>query len=122
MREAVLWSPVDNDPGDEHDEERRAPTSSMPPSFRVAVVASVAGLRDSRGHVPLDACVPTRTTNNVLSGALDWRASLVLLHIDGVHSLGEIATQTDISLPDAIAGCLDLVAHGVVEVNAEVLS
>jgi hypothetical protein len=100
---------------DERDEPRR--TSTMPPSFGVAAVASVAGLRDSHGNFPLDACVPVRT-NTKLKHVLDWHAFVVLLEVDGTQSLQEIATRTDISLPDCIAGCLDLVAQGVVEVSS----
>jgi hypothetical protein len=90
--------------------------SSVPPSFRVAVVASVAGFRDSCGNVPLDLCVPVRAGSGATQciGALTSR---VLSHVNGVHSLHEIAERTDLSLSDAIAACLDLVALGVVHVS-----
>jgi hypothetical protein len=100
--------------GDEHDE--RGPASSVPPSFGVAAVASVAGFRDSHGNFPLDGCVPVRTKGGP-GDALDWRACLVLLHVDGARSLQDIAKRTDITLSDTIAACLDLVAHGVVELS-----
>jgi hypothetical protein len=112
LEEAVTCSPGSSP--DAEDVERAAPLSSVPPSFKVAAVASVAGLRDSHGNIPLDACVPVRTDVD-LSDALDWRATVVFLCTDGTSSLRMIASRMEISLPDAIAGCIDLIAQGAVE-------
>lgn len=89
----------------------------VPKSFRFAAVASVAGLRDSVGNFALDACVPTRTTVDERPGTLDARARLVFLHIDGATSLQDIAARTDLSLVEAIAASMDLVALGVVHLD-----
>lgn len=86
----------------------------VPRSFRFAAVASVAGLRDSVGNFALDACVPTRTKTDERPGTLDARARLVFLHIDGATSLQDIAVRIDVSLVEAIAATMDLVALGVV--------
>jgi hypothetical protein len=90
-------------------------------SFQVAALASVVGLRDTCGNFPLDVCVPMRTSRDA-APALDARASLVLMHIDGTQSLQDIAAKTELSLPDAIAVCLDLVALGVVRLPTPVES
>ena len=98
------------------------PTSLLPqkrvtPSFRVATVASVAGLRDSVGNFALDACVPVRAADAETAGTLDSHARLLFLHVDGATSLQDIATRIDLSLAETVAACLDLVARGVVTVE-----
>jgi hypothetical protein len=89
--------------------------TSVPPSFRVAAVASVAGLRDTCGNVPLDTCIPVRRMMPIPTD-LQPQSEWVLLHVDGGLSVQEIAVRTELSLPDAIAACLDLLAHGLVDV------
>jgi hypothetical protein len=98
--------------------EAPPPSSTMlpPPSFRVAAVASLAGLRDSCGNVPLDSCVLVRTTNDIpAAAAVNENAASVLLEVNGVLSLSEIATKTNLSLPDTIGAFLDLLGLGVVD-------
>src|SRR4051812_3324413 len=77
------------------------PPSSVPTGFQVAAVASLAGLRDSCGNVPLDACVLVRTST-VVPAAVSSRAACVLLQVDGVLSLQQIAAKTNLSLPETI--------------------
>lgn len=89
----------------------------LPRSFRVAAVASVAGLRDSVGNFALDACVPVRASDDERAGTFDTRARLVFLHVDGATSLQEIASRIDLPLSDTIAACLDLVGLGVVDIG-----
>jgi len=90
------------------------PPSSVPDGFQVAAVASLAGLRDSCGNVPLDACVLVRKSG-VVPASVSGRAAAVLLQVDGVLSLQEIAAKTKLSLPDTIGAYLDLLGLGVVD-------
>ena len=90
------------------------PQSSVPDGFQIAAVASLAGLRDSCGNVPLDACVLVRRSGVVPASVSD-RAAAVLLQVDGVLSLQEIAAKTNLSLPDTIGAYLDLLGLGVVD-------
>jgi len=89
----------------------------VPPSFRLAAIASVAGFSDSVGNFALDACVPMRATSDERAGTLDARARLVFLHVDGATSLQDIATRIDLPLPETIAAFYELVAVGVVHVS-----
>ena len=97
-------------------ETTRKPLSSVPPSFRVAALASVAGLRDSCGHIPLHACVPV-IAEGAVAHALDGATNLVLFNIDGEQSVQDISARTQIPLSETIAACLDLVARGVVSIE-----
>lgn len=90
-----------------------AVASERTPAFDIAAVASVAGLRDTRGQVPLDACVPTRTDVPPPPG-LDLATLLVFAHVDGVLSLDEIAACAKLSLSETIESFLRLLALGVV--------
>jgi len=90
------------------------PPSSVPDGFQVAAVASLAGLRDSCGNVPLDACVLVRKTW-VVPASVSPRAAAVLLQVDGVLSLQEIAAKSNLSLPDTIGAYLDLLGLGIVD-------
>jgi hypothetical protein len=94
--------------------EEPPPPSSVPAGFQVAAVASLAGLRDSCGNVPLDACVLVRTGSEVPTDVSGSAAS-VLLQVDGVLSLQEIASKTNLSLPDTIGAYLVLLGLGVVD-------
>jgi hypothetical protein len=90
------------------------PPSSVPDGFQIAAVASLAGLRDSCGNVPLDACVLVRKSG-VVPAAVSKRAAAVLVEVDGVLSLQEIAAKTNLSLPDTIGAYLDLLGLGIVD-------
>jgi hypothetical protein len=93
------------------------PDEPAPPavsrSFKVAAVASLAGLRDSRGDVPLDAFVAVRTGNSALK-PLRPETALVLDHVDGTLTLREIAAQCNLPLYSVIDAYLDLVALRIV--------
>jgi hypothetical protein len=90
------------------------PPSSISTGLQLATVASLAGLRDSCGNVPLDACVLVRRTT-VVPPAVSERAACVLAQVDGVLSLQEIAAKMNLSPSDTIAAYLDLLGHGVVD-------
>jgi hypothetical protein len=93
-----------------------AAASTRSPSFNMEVVASVAGLRDSRGHVPLDFCVPERSAVGLPVGMVP-DVTRVLAQVDGRRSLKEIASDIELSLPDTIEAFFQLVALGLVAVR-----
>lgn len=95
-----------------------AAASERSPAFDVAAVASVAGFRDSRGNMPLDASIPRRTAGD---GARDLGhdGKLVLVHVDGLRSLKEIAIRARLSLSETIEIFLQLLALGAVELDVE---
>jgi hypothetical protein len=99
-------------------EEPECAPRSVPCSVRVAALASMVGLRDSSGDFALDACVPVRTEIGVdASSGLEWRAYLVLAHIDGARSLQEISASTTLPVSETVTTCFDLVARGLVHVG-----
>lgn len=98
-------------------EDDIAVASDRAPSFDLGALASVAGLRDSRGHVPLDYCVPRRTNVEPTDG-MDASVMFFLLRVDGRASLEEIAAATTLSLPRTIEIFFQLLALGLVEVGA----
>ncbi len=92
--------------------------TSVPSSFRMAAVASVAGLRDTCGNVPLDACVPVRLIAAVPTN-LEAQSEWLLLHVDGERSLRDIAARAEITLSETIEAYLDLLMRGLVTVAPE---
>ena len=94
--------------------EEVAAASERSPTFDLAAIASVAGLRDSRGCVPLDFCVPKKTMVEAPPG-LDLSTLLVLAHVDGVSSLKDVSARTKLPLPKTIESFLNLLALGVVQ-------
>ena len=95
-------------------DEDVAVASQRTPSFDLGALASVAGMRDSRGQVPLDFVVPMRTAVEPTDG-MDPGAMFFLLRVDGRTSLKEIAQATTLSLPRTIELFLQLLALGLVE-------
>jgi hypothetical protein len=95
-----------------------AAASTRPPSFDMAAVASVAGLRDSRGNVPLDFCVPVRSE---VAFPIDMTGTVtrVLAQVDGRRSLKEIAQDVDLSLAETIEAFFQLAALGLVTVAGD---
>jgi hypothetical protein len=100
-------------------EDDIAVASDRAPCFDVGALASVAGLCDSRGQVPLDLVVPSRTALPPADGAegLDAGALFFLLRVDGETSLREIAAATTLSLTRTIAIFVELLALGLVVVQ-----
>lgn len=93
-----------------------AAASTRSPVFTVAAVASVAGLRDSRGCLPLDFCVPARASG-ALPLEIDPKVVLVLGQVDGRRSLKEIAADIGLSLSETIEAFYELLALGLVRVD-----
>lgn len=95
-------------------EDDIAVASTRTPSFDLGALASIAGMRNSRGEVPLDFVVPRRTSVEPSLGA-DPAAMFFLLRVDGRSSLQDIARATTLSLPRTIEIFLQLLALGLVE-------
>src|SRR4051794_25298297 len=72
-----------------------AAASTRAPSFDVAAIASVAGLHDSCGHVPLTFCVPERTSVT-LPLEMSSKMTRVLGQVDGRRSLARIAADLEL--------------------------
>ena len=94
-------------------DEDVAVASQRTPSFDLGALASVAGMRDSRGQVPLDFVVPMRTAVEPTDG-MDPGAMFFLLRVDVRTSLKEIAQATTLSLPRTIELFLQLLSLGLV--------
>lgn len=92
--------------------------ASQRTTFDVAAIASIAGLHDTRGNVPLGRCVPVRTERD-LPATMSREEIRVLLYLDGVTSLGEIAEETGMPLTEVVAVFLGLLAQGMVNVMGE---
>jgi hypothetical protein len=93
---------------------------TIPPSqrltFDVAAVASLAGLHDSRGNVPLDFCVPV-ATGKVASPVISHDEILVYLYVDGAMSLRQIAAETGLPLKQTITIMLGLLQQGLIAIR-----
>lgn len=87
-------------------------------TFDVAAIASVAGLCDTRGNRPLDACVPVRTSDATPS-ALTRDELCVLLFVDGDASLKQIADQIGLPLSETVVAFLGLLRWGLIEIVGE---
>ncbi len=94
----------------------------VPPSqrrtFDVAALASFAGLHDTRGNVPLDACVPVRTRREV-PATITRDEIYMLLYVDGETSLKQISDETGLSLTDTVSVFLTLLSQGLVHIDGE---
>lgn len=95
-------------------DEDIAVASDRAPSFTFGALASVAGMRNSRGEVPLDFVVPRRTAVEMTDG-MDPGIMFFLLRVDGRSSLKDIAQATTLSLPRTIEIFLQMLALGLVE-------
>lgn len=96
-------------------EDDIAIASDRAPSFDFGALASIAGMRDSRGQVPLDFVVPRRTQVEPARG-MDAGIMFFLLRVDGQTSLRDIAQATTLSLPRTIEIFLQMLALGLVEI------
>ena len=94
--------------------EEVAAASERTPGFDVAALASVAGLRNTQGEVPLDDFVPLRTSAGI-PRELHNAAKRVIAHVDGVRSLEQIAKSARLPLADTVTIFFELLALGVVQ-------
>jgi hypothetical protein len=111
MRAAFDADPLHRDSCSEEANDTVPPSQRL--TFEMAAVASVAGYTDTRGNVPLQACVPIRTSAEP-PATITGEQMYVLLYVDGLASLAEIAEETSFSLSETIAIVLGLVTQGLV--------
>lgn len=102
--------------------QRRTLDDVGPPSqrrsFDVAALASIAGLHDTRGNVPLDRCVPARTTKGI-PATITRDEIYMLLYVDGETSLKQISDETGMALTDTVAVFLSLHTQGLLHIVGE---
>jgi hypothetical protein len=96
------------------------PPSSHRTPFHVGVVASVAGLLDTCGNVPIALSVPERTPLSPPDN-IDRNALLVLVQVDGSASVHQIAQQTGLPLNETLEAFFRLLSSGLVEIVGEEL-
>ena len=94
------------------------PSQSERRSFDVGALASIAGLHDTRGNVPLDHCVPSRTPKDV-PATITRDEIYMLLYVDGETSLKQISDETGMPLTQTVAVFLGLLSNGLVYVVGE---
>lgn len=97
------------------DDSAECGPASQRMTFDVGAIASMAGLRDTGGNVPLTRCVPERTGCD-LPLKISRDEIRVLLRVDGHTSLGEIAEDVEMPLVEVVAIFLNVLAQGLVEV------
>jgi hypothetical protein len=78
-------------------------------------LASVVGLRDSCGNVPLQLCVPRHCYVSVPQ-SITCEELIVLSYVDGSTTLKGIAEASGLELKEAIEIFLHLLTQGLVEV------
>ena len=100
-----------------YDQDAETPPPSQRRTLEVAVVATMAGLCDSRGNVPLDQCIPVPTGRRALP-AIRHEEIYVLLYIDGHTSIEKISAETGLSITETVALVLGLLRQGLVELPA----
>ena len=92
------------------------------PDYDVAAVAFETSLRhQALPSLPHDVAVPTRTFLTPPPD-LGVSASFLLLHVDGVANVREIAELAALPVTDVLAGLLDLTARGLVSLGGTQLS
>jgi len=84
-------------------------------TFDVGAIASIAGLHDTGGNVPLSRCVPERTAK-VLPAQISDDEVRVLLRIDGQTTLAQISEEIEMPLAEVVAIFLGVLGQGLAEV------
>jgi hypothetical protein len=97
------------------DDSSDAAPESQRMTFDVGAIATIAGLHDTGGHVPLARCVAVRTAC-AMPEKMSRDEVRVLLRIDGHTSLGDIAEEIEMPLAEVVAIFLNVLAQGLVEV------
>jgi len=95
------------------DEVEHAPISQRM-TFDVGAIASIAGLADTGGNVPLSRCIPVRTSK-ILPPQISDDEVRVLLRIDGQTSLGQISEEIEMPLAEVVAIFLGVLGQGLAE-------
>ncbi len=84
-------------------------------TFDVGAIASIAGLHDTGGNVPLSRCIPERTAK-ILPPQISDDEVRVLLRIDGQTTLAEISEEIEMPLAEVVAIFLGVLGQGLAEV------
>jgi len=84
-------------------------------TFDVGAIASIAGLHDTGGNVPLSRCIPERTACSLPAKISDDEIR-VLFRIDGQTTLGQIAEEIEMPLAEVVAIFLSMLGQGLAEV------
>ena len=93
----------------------RFPTPA--PTSHFAVMAEGASLRhESSPRLPMDIAVPVRTATRAPDD-LPHRLAFLLLVVDGHASIADIAKQNDLPIEDVLAGFIDLLGAGLIELS-----
>ena len=91
--------------------------SARPTSVPDVDDAAMAALRwRAMASVPPSIAVPVKKVGAPTAG-IDLRVAFVLLHVDGVSTIADIANLAQLPIPDAIACFVELLALGIVELT-----
>jgi len=91
--------------------------SARPTSVPDVDDAAMAALSArAMASVPPSIAVPIRKVGAPTAG-IDLRVAFVLLHVDGVSTVADIANLTQLPIPDAIACFVELLSLGIVELT-----
>lgn len=98
-----------------NDGASRFPTPA--PTSHFSVMAHGASLRhQSSPRLPMDIAVPVRTAARPPDD-LPHRLAFLLLVVDGRASIADIAKQNDLPIEEVLAGFIDLLGAGLVELG-----
>jgi hypothetical protein len=85
-------------------------------TFDMAAIASLAGLTDSFGNLPIDTIVPLQTSPGTAN--ISREEVRFLLYVDGRASLRRIAEDLELPLSETIAIFLGLFRTGIVSISS----
>ena len=91
------------------------------PDFDVSILAEATALRypSTRG-MPMDLSVPVRLLREDYEGeGICHRAAFILLHVDGVSSIDEIACSAGLPIREVIETLFGLVSAGMVRLDGQ---
>lgn len=86
------------------------------PDSDLALDPLVSLRADSQSSFPLSIAVPVRVNHAGLE-AIDLRTAFLLMHVDGVSTVGQIAQTTQMPMQQAIQCFLQLLSRGIVELT-----
>ena len=94
----------------------RFPTPA--PTSHFGVMAEGASIRhESSPRLPMDIAIPIRTALRAPDD-LPHRLGFLLLVVDGRASIADIAKQNDLPLEEVLAGFIDLLGAGLVQLGS----
>jgi len=88
------------------------------PDFDVEALAGDLALRhDAASRIPTDVTVPIRTGR--AADAVPLRLAFVLMHVDGVSTISQIAAVCDLTIPEIISAFVELTILDLVDLSAK---